>query len=113
MFTYAPNLYRAIEDLLSQGGRGGVRGGIDHVPHLSSTVVHGWRGIRRGLPQSYIDLELAAPGMSAGLWLGYQTRPLLEPLVIRAKPLPASIRVALLAGLAVLAIGGVQLARRK
>jgi hypothetical protein len=45
IWRYAPNLYQAIEDLLQQGERGVVLGGIDHVPHLGFTMIHGWRGI--------------------------------------------------------------------
>ncbi|MFO1533578.1 MAG: hypothetical protein ABR562_07810, partial [Thermoplasmatota archaeon] len=44
--------------------------------------------LRRGLPQSYLDLELASPGAGALTWAGYQLRPLLGPLTQRAKPLP-------------------------
>ena len=98
MWTHAPSLYRAIEQLLRQGGRGVVAGGIDHVPHLGTSLVHGWKGIRRGLPQSYLELELAAPGMGTAIWLGYQLRPLLKPLVMRAKPLPKSATALLWAG---------------
>lgn len=102
MWTYAPGLYRAIETLLGQGGLGVAGDGIDRLPHLAPAFVHGWRGIRRGLPQSYIDMELALPGSGVLLWLGYQLRGLFEPLVIRARPLPASTRAALWAAFAAL-----------
>ncbi|MBW3634278.1 MAG: hypothetical protein KY456_14750, partial [Chloroflexi bacterium] len=58
------------------------------VIHLLPAMTDGWKGIRRGLPQSYLDLEMAAPGMGAGIWLGYQLRPLLAPVTLRAEPLP-------------------------
>lgn len=103
LWTHAGNLYRAIDELLEQGGGGVVSGGIDRVPHLSYTLVHGWRGIRRGLPQSYIELELAAPGAGLLIWLGYQLRGLLEPWIIRAKPLPTSARAVIWGAFAALA----------
>jgi hypothetical protein len=75
MWRYAPNLYREIEDLLQQGERGVVLGGIDHVLHLGSTMIHGWRGIQRGLPQSYLDLERSAPSSASDCgWVTYCAR---------------------------------------
>lgn len=98
MWTHVPTLYEAIQALLAQGGRGVVRGGIDHIPHLLASMTDGWRGIRRGLPQSYIDLATAAPGMPTGIWLGYKIRPVLAPLTLRDKPLPPAAKFALAAG---------------
>jgi hypothetical protein len=109
MWTHAPVLYRAIEALLRQGGRGVAAEGLDRTPHLAASLVHGWRGLRRGLPQSYLELELAAPGTGSLIWLGYQMRWLLEPLVIRARPLPRWARAALwgaAAGVAAVAVRG-------
>lgn len=85
MWTHAPNLNEAIAKLRKQNDRGVVNGGIDHVVHMLPAFTDGWRGIRRGLPQSYVDLELAAPGMGAGLWLGYRLRPLIAPVTLRAE----------------------------
>lgn len=99
MWTYVPSLDKAIAALLAQGGRGAVAEGIDHVPHLSPSLTDGWKGIRRGLPQSFTDLATAAPGMASGIWLGYQIRPLLAPLTLRARPLPAAVRTALTLGI--------------
>ena len=99
MWTYAPGLYVAIEELLARGGRGVVHGGIDHVPHVAAAMTDGWKGIRRGLPQSFIDLETASPGMGMGIWLGYQLRPVLAPLSLRAKPLSSQTQAAIGAGL--------------
>ncbi len=95
MWTHVPNLNAAIEALQQQGGRGVVNGGIDHVMHLLPSMTDGWKGIRRGLPQSYIDLETAAPGMASGIWLGYQLRPLLAPVTLRSEPLSPAVRGAL------------------
>lgn len=103
MSTHASNLNAAIDALLWQGGRGVVNGGIDHVAHLLPTLTDGWKGIRRGLPQSYIDLELAAPGSGSAIWVGYQLRPFLAPLTLRIELLPALARAAV--GLSVVAVG--------
>ena len=115
MWTHGPTLYRAVEALLAQGGRGvvesGRRGGIDHVPHLLASIADGWHGLRRGAPQSVVDLELAAPGMASGIWLGYQARPLLAPLALRARPLPPAAKVGLALG--ALAVVGLLAARRR
>jgi hypothetical protein len=98
MWTHAPTLNEAIVALRHQGGQGVVQGGIDHVMHLAASMTDGWKGIRRGLPQSYVDLETAAPGMGSGTWLGYQMRPALAPLTLRSEPLPAPVKLALAAG---------------
>lgn len=113
MWTYAPNLHLAIEELLAQDERGIVRGGVDRIPHLGATVVHGWRGLRRGLPQSFTDLTLALPVAGPLLWVGYQLRPLLEPWIIRAKPLPNSVRAAFGAGVLALALIALRLQRAR
>ncbi|MDQ3687441.1 MAG: hypothetical protein M3430_17845 [Acidobacteriota bacterium] len=106
MWTHAPTLHEAIEELLGRGGRGVVKGGTDRVPHLLATIAGGWRGLRRGLPQSFIELETSAPGMATGPWLGYRLRPLLAPIALRAKPLPAPVKIGLAAGAATLLILG-------
>jgi hypothetical protein len=98
MWTHAPTLHRAISRLVAQGGHGVVCGGIDRTPHLLASVADGWRGLERGLPQSYTDLEAAAPGMAAGIKLGSQFRPLLAPVALRAEPLPRAAKVGLAAG---------------
>jgi hypothetical protein len=104
MWTHAPNLNEAIAALLGQGGRGIVNGGIDHVMHLLPAMTDGWRGIRLGLPQSYIDLETAAPGMGIGIWLGNQARPVLAPLTLRSEPLSPAGRAAITLGAATAAM---------
>jgi hypothetical protein len=108
MWTHAPTLHTALEALTSQGGYGVVRGGYDRVPHALASMTDGWRGLRRGWPQSFIDLETAAPGMASGSWLGYQFRPLLAPLTLRSTPLPAVAKVGLAVGAAALLALGVR-----
>lgn len=106
MWTHAPTLHEAIAELDARGGRGVVHGGIDHVPHMLSAMADGWRGIRRGLPQSVLDLMTAGPGMSSALWLGYRLRPLLAPVALRGKPLPGPAKAALGAGALALVLYG-------
>jgi hypothetical protein len=103
MWTHAPTLHRAIVALVRQGGSGVVLGGIDRTPHMLAAMTDGWKGIRRGLPQSFIELEFAFPGVATGTWLGHQFRPLLAPLTLRSTPLPTPARIALAAGAAMLA----------
>ncbi len=100
MWTSAPGLHEAIEALLAQGGRGVVKGGWDRAPHPAPTMTNGWKGLRRGLPQSVIDLEIAFPGSASSIWLGYQLRPLLAPLALRAEPLTNLKKAALAVGVA-------------
>ncbi|MDQ3687977.1 MAG: hypothetical protein M3430_20565, partial [Acidobacteriota bacterium] len=57
MWTHAPTLYEAIEELIEHGGRGVVKGGTHRAPHLLATITNGWKGLRRGWPQSFIELE--------------------------------------------------------
>jgi hypothetical protein len=100
MWTHVPTIHQSIEALVGQGGRGVVRGGLDRLPHMLPWMTEGWRGLQRGLPQSFTDLETAAPGTASLTWLGYQLRPLLAPLTLRATPLPIPVRLALLASVA-------------
>jgi hypothetical protein len=98
MWTSASVLHGAIDALLARGGRGVVQGGWDRPPHLAASLTDGWRGLRRGLPQSYFDMVTAAPTVAETTWLGYQFRPLLAPITLRARSLPAAAKLALLAG---------------
>jgi hypothetical protein len=98
---------------MKQNGRGAVKGGTDRVPHLLSTIADGWKGLRRGFPQSAVELELSAPGMASGPWLGYQLRPLLAPVALRGEPLPAAAKIGLAIGaVGLLAFGARALSRR-
>lgn len=110
MWTYSPVLHEAIEALLAQNGRGVVLGeGIDQTPHLMPSMTDGWKGLRRGLPQTYTDMELAAPTSATLMWLGHQLRPLLAPLTLRAKPLPVPVKI----GLGIFCLGALALAVRQ
>lgn len=97
MWTHVPTLYRAIRALMRQGGSGVALNGIDRGMHFAPAMTAGWRSIQRGLPQSYLDLETAAPTMGASLWLGYQLRPLLAPITQRERPLPIAAKISLAA----------------
>ncbi len=108
MWTHVPTIHQAIEALVGQGGHGVVRGGLDRVPHMLPWMTEGWRGLQRGLPQSFIDLETAAPGTASATWLGYQLRPLLAPLTLRATPLPTPARIALSIGAVIAIVFGVR-----
>jgi hypothetical protein len=98
MWTHPPTLHRAIEALVRQGGTGVVLGGWDRRPHFLTAMVDGWKGLRRGAPQSVIEMEKALPGSGIGPWLGHQIRPLLAPVALRSTPLPLAARAGLAAG---------------
>ena len=113
MWTYAPTLYQAIEALLAQGGRGVVMGGYDQVPHMTPALTDGWRGLKKGLPQSYLDMETAAPGAATGTLLGYMLRPILAPITLRPKPMSPAMKAGLaIGGIALVALGVRGLRRR-
>lgn len=113
MWTNGPTLHEALRELTNQGGRGVVAGGSSRAPQMSSILADGWPALRRGLPQSFIDLELAAPGSASACWAGHQLRPLLSPLAHRIEPVPTSVKIGLAAGAAALAFLGIRaLARR-
>lgn len=103
MWTHAPTLHEAIEELIENGGRGIVKGGVHRAAHLLPIIANGWEGLRRGLPQSVIEVELSGPGSGLLMWLGYQAKPILAPIAQRAKPLPGSAKVGLKVGGAALA----------
>jgi hypothetical protein len=94
-WTHAPTLHRALEALIEGGGRGVVGDGWDRQPHPLAAITHGWRGLRRGLSQSYTDMELSLPSSGTLTWLGYQLRGALAPVTLRAEPLPRAARAAL------------------
>jgi len=112
MWTHAPTLHEALEELQSAGWRGVVKGGVDQIPHLLPSMTDGWEALRRGLPQSFYELEKAAPGMASGTWLGHQLRPLIAPLTLRAEPLPRVAKIGLAFGAGMLlALGARRLMR--
>ncbi len=96
MWSYAPALHEAIETLLARGGRGVVKEGVNRAVYPLPSLVDGWRGLRKGLPQSYLDMEAAAPGLVDLTFVAHKLRPLLAPLALRATPLPPPVRYALL-----------------
>lgn len=100
-WTHVPTVHRAIERLEAAGGAAAI--GEHRLPHPLATLTDGWRALRRGLPQSFTDLETAMPGMASGPWFGYQLRGVLAPIALTSRPWPAKTRVA--AGL--LALAGV------
>lgn len=108
-WTHAPTLHRAIEKLIAIGGRGVV--GESRTVRPLATITDGWPAVRRGLPQSFVDLETAGPGMASGLWIGYQLRRFLAPLARRGTPLPAGQRIAVSAAAIVVGVGAAFAAR--
>jgi hypothetical protein len=109
MWTCAPVLHEVLVELMAQGGRGVVGDGWNRQPHLLPALTNGWPALRRGLPQSYEEMEQAIPTSGMMLRAGYQMRPMLAPLTLRAEPLPLPVRLGLLAGLL---IAGGYLTRR-
>ncbi len=102
MWTHAPTLKRAIDELLSRDGRG-VALGIDQRPHLFASFVDGWRGPRRGGRRAVLEYDLGGFGAGTLSFLGNKAKPLLGPLALRATPLPAAARLTL-GGLAATAL---------
>ena len=98
MWAHAPTLQRAIDELLEGGGRGVVAGGIDRMVHLFASFVNGYHGLRRGGKRAVREYNTGAFGAGALTFLGSKARPLLAPLALRADPLPAEARAALLLG---------------
>jgi hypothetical protein len=99
----APSLHAALDALRGQSWRGVVRGGVERTPHVGAAFTDGWRGLRRGTPDSVIDMELATPGSGFGIWLGHQLRPLLGPVTLRSRPLPPVASAAIALGVGVVA----------
>jgi hypothetical protein len=112
MWTHAPTLKKAIDELLAHGGRGVAGGGLDRAPHLLASFVDGWRGIRRGGRRAWLEYDLGGLGAGTLSLLGNKARPLLAPLALRAAPLPVGARVALGGGLVAASALAVGLIRR-
>lgn len=98
MWAHAPSLHEALTELMQQGGRGVVKGGVDRTPHALAALTDGWKGLQKGLPQSLLDMETAAPTMGMSAWLGYQLRSVLAPLTLRAEPLSPAVKFGLTLG---------------
>jgi hypothetical protein len=92
--AHGPTLYRALEQLLRQGGRGVVPESDDSVPHMLGPTAFGWNGVQQGGDVATRDLWTGAPPVAANLWLGNQMKPLLAPLASRGKPLPTGVKLA-------------------
>lgn len=92
--AHGPTLYRALAQLLQQGGRGVISDADDSVPHMLGPTAYGWEGIARGGEVSTQDIWTGAPPMAANLWLGNQMKPLLAPLASRGKPFPRGAKIA-------------------
>ena len=106
VITHAPTLHTAIDQLMELGGLGVAGEGADRRVHAMPIIAAGWPAIRRGLPQSAIDLELAMPGGALLPFLGYQARRLLAPVALRATPLslPAQWSVSVAASVALIGL---------
>lgn len=114
VLPHAPTLKRAIDELLSGNGQGAaVAGGLDRAPLVLASLVDGWRGPRRGGVRALLDLELAVPGAASLSFLGHLFKPLLAPLALRASPLSAPAKLALVGGLAGTVVLGLWSARRR
>ena len=98
MWAHAPTLKKAIDELLEQGGRGVVNGGIDKMLHLFVSFVNGYHGLRRGGRRAVREYNIGAFGAGALTFLGSKAKPVLAPLALRAEPLPTAARLALLLG---------------
>lgn len=103
-WTNAPTLHMAIATLLQQGGRGTVLGGTNRSPHIGAAFTDGWKGLSRGLPQSFIDMETTIPGSGLGTWIGHQLKPAIGALTLKSRPMAPERRrqiAAVAGGLAV------------
>lgn len=100
VLAHAPTLKRAIDELLTKEGQGIVSGDVDRWPHIFASLVDGWRGPRRGGLRAVLDYELAVPGAATLTFVGHLAKPVLSPLALRSAPLPVSVRLALIGGVA-------------
>lgn len=104
----APQLHRAVAELVERGGSGTV--GTDFVPRIVSALPDGWPAIERGLPQSAEELAATLPGSVALMRAGHALQPVLAPVTHRSRPLPAWVRKAFV--VATLALATRHLTRR-
>lgn len=100
MWTHAPALKRAFDELLARGGTGApVAGGVDRMPHLLASFVDGYRGPERGGKRAVREYTTGGFGAGALSWMGNKAKPVLAPIALRAEPLPPAAKTALAAGL--------------
>jgi hypothetical protein len=101
MWTHAPSLKPAFDELLARGGVGApVAGGIDKVPHLLASFVDGVRGPQRGGKRAVREYTTGGFGVGLLSLALNKAKPVLGPLALRAEPLPVQAKL----GLAVLAV---------
>jgi hypothetical protein len=113
MWTHAPALKRAFDELLARGGTGApVAGGIDRAPHLFASFIDGYRGPARGGKRAVWEYTTGGFGAGALSYVGNHAKPVLGPIALRAEPLPPPAKAALVAGL-VGAVAFVFLAARR
>ena len=114
MWAHAPTLKKVLDELLEQGGRGLVDGGIDKMLHLFVSFVNGYHGLRRGGKRAVREYNTGAFGAGILTFLGSKAKPVLGPLALRAEPLPIAARLALGGGAAAAAaLGAVWLRSRR
>ena len=113
MWTHAPTLHSALVELLRQNTRGVAMGGVHKRPHMAASITDGWRGLRRGLPRSFVELEVAAPTVATMTFAGHLAKPLLAPITLRSRPLPPTAKFGLVAAAAISAAAGLAIAKNK
>jgi hypothetical protein len=104
IWTNVPTLDAALCELERNGWSGTVKGTTSALPQMLAAATFGWPALRRGLPDSYIDLETAFPGLATTAWLGHRLKALLAPLASRSRPLPSTLRATLAVTTATLAL---------
>lgn len=95
-WPHVPTLHQALDELLARASATDpVQGGVQRRPHMLAAMANGWHALARGGPHAVRDLALIAPPVVLGLQLGRVARPLLAPVALRHRPLPAWVKAAL------------------
>jgi hypothetical protein len=108
-FAHGPTLYRALDHLLAQDGKGVIPKADDRMQHMLGPMAFGWDALERGGERATNDLWSGARLVAANLYLGHQMKPLIAPLAGRGRPIPTGVKVAAGAGL----LGVLLLGRRR
>lgn len=96
MWTHAPSLKPAFDELVAKNGVGApVAGGIDKVPHLFASFVDGVRGPQRGGKRAVREYTTGGFGAGVLSLAGNKAKPVLGPLALRAEPLPVAVKISL------------------